>query len=142
MKTFLSLTAIALSVAALPLQASAQAAPPACQQYIRALNVCGADLVKYYELTDPRQAVELRATLDKAATNIATGLREQIKLHGELAVAQRCAASPGKEQLQAQVADLVTLLNAGGAMSESPRVFRRLQSLREWSNEQVEQVLT
>jgi hypothetical protein len=118
MKTLISLAAIAVSLSALPTQVAAQVVPPACQQFIKALKVCGADLVKYTELTNPEQAPEVRAAIEKSVSDSATTLREQIKLNGELVVAQRCATSPGKEQMQAAIANIVTVLNFGGAISE------------------------
>jgi hypothetical protein len=57
----------------------------------------------------------------------------------ELAKALQAHLCSGRETAANK---LILSLATTPRLSESPRVFRRLQSLREWSHEQVEQVLT
>ncbi|ALP61581.1 hypothetical protein AN416_02545 [Paraburkholderia caribensis] len=98
--------------------ATAQSFPPACQQYVTTIKICGADLVRLAELKQPAQADEVRANYKTAVTRINSALEKAIEEQGATAVAQRCATAPGNEVLRKQVADIVTVLGFGGGISD------------------------
>lgn len=96
--------------------AAAQEIPPACQQYLTAIKVCGVDLIRLTELKSPQDAPRLKAQIDLGPAT--DKLRQAVQAKGPEVVGQICATSPEKEQLQQAVTNIVTLLGFNDSMSE------------------------
>lgn len=103
----------------------AQSLPPACQQYITAINVCGADLVKLIELRRPADLENTKRYVD--TRELVSGMRAHIKSDGYDSVAQACATT-AREELQAGVINVTTMLTFGGGMT--PRCQRVAGAIR------------
>lgn len=98
--------------------ANAQEIPPACEQYVTAARICGAALIHLTEYTDPAHAAQVRSQLSATEKQMTDSLRAGIQRDGSDAVAERCATSPGKEQLQKSVVNLMTFLAFNRGLSE------------------------
>lgn len=98
--------------------ANAQEIPPACQQYLTALKVCGADAIRFVELTQPAQAAQVRSTLADSETKSTAMLRMSVRINGADATAERCATSPLKDSLREAVVDIVVPLSFNRAVSD------------------------
>ena len=96
----------------------AQEIPPACEQYVTATRICGAALVHLTEYTDPAHAAQVRSQLSATEKQMTYSFRAGIQRDGADAVAERCATSPGKEQLQKSVVNLMTFLAFNRGLSE------------------------
>ncbi|VVE50160.1 hypothetical protein PCO31110_04697 [Pandoraea communis] len=104
---------------------NAQSLPPACQQYITAINVCGADLVKLIELRRPADLENTKRYVD--TRELVSGMRAHIKSDGYDNVAQACATT-AREELQKGIINITTMLTFGGGMT--PRCQRAVGEIR------------
>lgn len=109
-------------LAQVPATANAQTIPPACEQYLKVMRTCGPDLIRLTALTHPDQEASVRASLSEGYKKMLSALRTSIKQNGETVVAERCASSPGKEQLQSEVTNMVTILAFGHSLSDACQV--------------------
>ncbi len=94
--------------------AHAQSIPPACQQYVTAINVCGADLVKLIELRKPADLESTKRYVD--TRGLVADIRAHIKSDGYDQVAQACATT-ARDELQKGIINVTTLLTFGGGMT-------------------------
>jgi len=98
--------------------ATAQTIPPACQRYVTALKVCGADLIRYSALTAPEQASDTRAKLDADSKGLISMFQEGVRSRGEQAMSQICASPAFTSQLLPHITNMMTALSFGDATSE------------------------
>lgn len=109
----------AVWLAQTPVTVDAQTIPPACEQYLKVLRTCGPDLIRLAALTQPDQEASVRAEVTEGYKRLQSGIRTAIKQHGETAIAERCASSPGKEKMQSQAINVVTVLAFGHELSDA-----------------------
>ncbi|MBR8007434.1 hypothetical protein [Burkholderia vietnamiensis] len=97
--------------------AHAQTIPPACQQILTALKVCGTAYVRLTELKDPAQTPKAKHDLESTLTTSSNQLRAAVRQVGAQAVAERCAAPEAKGKMVQSIASIVTMLGFGGGMT-------------------------
>lgn len=97
--------------------AHAQTIPPACQQILTALKVCGTAYVRLTELKDPAQTPKAKHDLESTLTTSSNQLRAAVRQVGAQAVAERCAAPEVKGKMVQSIASIVTMLGFGGGMT-------------------------
>ncbi|WP_323117995.1 hypothetical protein [Burkholderia alba] len=98
--------------------AHAPTIPPACQQFLTALKVCGTAYVHLTELKDPAQTPKAKHDLESTLTTSSSQLRAAVRQVGAQAVAERCAAPEAKGKMVQSVAAIVAMLGFGGGMTE------------------------
>jgi len=97
--------------------AHAQTIPPACQQYLTALKVCGTAYVRLTELKDPAQTPKAKHDLESTLTTTTSQLRAAVRQLGAQAVAERCASPEVKGKSVQSIASIVAMLGFGGGMT-------------------------
>ncbi|ALS65190.1 hypothetical protein [Pandoraea apista] len=96
--------------------AQAQSLPPACQQYFRTIDICGADLVRLTELREPGSVGELKKSLDMKPS-IAI-LKKGVSEGHAQKVAEYCATSDARDRFMATINNIVGPLSMLGGMSQ------------------------
>ncbi|VVE21036.1 hypothetical protein [Pandoraea commovens] len=94
----------------------AQSLPPACQQYFRTIDVCGADLVHITELREPGSVGELKKSLDM--TQSIGVVKKAVKEGHAQKIAEYCASSDARDRFMATINNIVGPLTMLGGMSQ------------------------
>ncbi|VWB23956.1 hypothetical protein [Burkholderia lata] len=97
--------------------AHAQTIPPACQQFLTALKVCGTAYVRLTELKDPAQTPKAKHDLESMLTTTTSQLRAAVRKDGAQTVAERCASPEVKGKAVQSIAGIITMLGFSGGMT-------------------------
>ena len=96
--------------------AQAQSIPPACDQFFKAMEACGAAAVRYKELTSPAEAKELKETLG-GLPSLKAAVREATQTDGEVAVAEKCLSPAFKQKMMNFITASIMMLSANKSMT-------------------------
>ncbi|WP_322073595.1 hypothetical protein [Burkholderia cepacia] len=108
--------------------ANAQEIPPACQQLIRTMEACTADLANWGDYNDPAGAAKLRENTQATVTRLRAGFRQAVKEKGTIPVAQYCASHNVKTKIMGDMGGMVTpVLMSGGDASSCQSALASMQ---------------
>ncbi|MEW9584506.1 hypothetical protein [Paraburkholderia sp. DGU8] len=109
-----------LGTAALIVSAQAahsQQVPPACEQYVRAMDACSKNAIRFFERTDPDSAEKIRQ--QNAGPTLENMFKRAVEKNGALDVAKRCVDPQIKQTMLTQVTNVVTILGMNQALDQN-----------------------
>lgn len=107
---------------------NAQEIPPACQQLIRTMEACTADLANWGDYNDPAGAAKVRETMRTTSAQLKTGIQRAVKEKGAIAVAQYCASHDVKAKIIGNFGGMVTpVVMSGGNASNCQNALASMQ---------------
>jgi hypothetical protein len=107
--------------------AEAQTLPPACEQYISALEACTQNATDFYERTDISYANKMKESL-KMYRKLRVDLNKLVVERGEDAIAERCTTPEFIRESNDGISGLATLLMFSHALDR--KCERKIKEIR------------